>query len=50
MIQDFYRFLAPSAPGLMERSYQFTAFGIDANHGHGVGFIAAYLAANIAKL
>ena len=21
MIQDFYRFLAPSAPGLMERSY-----------------------------
>ena len=50
MIQDLYRFLAPSASGLMERPYQFTALGINADYRHCVGFVATYLAANIAKL
>ena len=50
MIQNFYRFLAPFAPGLMKRPYQFTAFGINADYRHCVGFVAPYLAANISEL
>jgi hypothetical protein len=50
MIENSNWLLTPSASGLMERPYQFTAFGINADHRHYVGFVATYLAANIAEL